>query len=73
MNLKNPAICDLLQYASNNNYCVELRWSYAVVDGLHGHQVFVVDDNPNTLIYVGEFEMSCLISPDEFKRLFARR
>lgn len=73
MNLANKKVCELLQYASNNNYCVELRWSYAIVDGFHGKQVFIVDDNPNVLIYSGEFEVSCLISPDEFKRMFAKR
>lgn len=73
MNLKNPVVCDLLQYASNNNYCVELCWNYAVVDGFHGKQVFVVDDNPGVLIYAGEIDKSCLISPDEFRRLFAER
>ncbi|EDK1585466.1 hypothetical protein AH783_03820 [Salmonella enterica subsp. enterica serovar Rubislaw] len=73
MNLKNPVVCDLLQYASNNNYCVELCWNYAVVDGFHGKRVFIVEDIPNPSIYAGEFDETCLISPDDFKRMFAKR
>lgn len=73
MNLSNPVICELLAYASNNNYCVELRSYAAVVDGFHGKSVFVVDNDPFPLIYHGEFEMDCIITPEDFKRLFAKR
>ncbi|ECG5640453.1 hypothetical protein E1K64_01530 [Salmonella enterica subsp. enterica serovar Poona] len=73
MNLSNPVICELLAYASNNNYCVELRSYAAVVDGFYGSQVFIVDNNPSPLIYSGAFQADCLITPDDFKRLFAKR
>lgn len=82
MRLANPVVCELLQYASDNNYVVELRSHYAVVDGFHGNQVFITErchvENDGNLgfsgiIYNGEFEDSCIITPDEFKRLFAKR
>lgn len=73
MNLSNPVICELLAYASNNNYCVELRSYAAVVDGFHGNPVFVVDNNPFPLIYKGAFDTDCIITPDDFKRMFAKR
>lgn len=73
MNLSNPVICELLTYASNNNYCVELRCFFAVVDGFHGQPFYIVDYNPAPLIYKGAFEVDCIITPEEFKRLFAKR
>ncbi|HCL4784272.1 TPA: hypothetical protein N2E47_002178 [Salmonella enterica] len=73
MNLSNPEVRELLQYASNNNYCVELGTHYAVVDGFHGNQVIVVDNYPYPLIYAGAVSEECLILPAEFKRLFAKR
>lgn len=73
MNLSNPAVCELLAYASNNNYCVELRSYAAVVDGFHGNPVYVVDDNLHPLIYKGAFETDCIITPEDFKRMFVKR
>ncbi|HDP0318541.1 TPA: hypothetical protein P5S08_003731 [Salmonella enterica subsp. enterica serovar Concord] len=73
MKLTNPATCALLEYASENNYMVELRSYCAVVDGFHGNQVFIVHELPLPLIYNGKFETECLITPEDFKRLFAKR
>lgn len=82
MRLVNPVVCELLQYASNNNYVVELRPHYAVVDGFHGNQVFITEGycvkndgefGFTELIYNGEFEDSCIITPEYFKRMFAKR
>ncbi|EEC5203181.1 hypothetical protein GJM11_25455 [Salmonella enterica] len=73
MNLSDPVICELLAYASNNNYCVELRSYCAVVDGLHGQPVYIVDHNPVPLIYKGDFDTDFIITSEEFKRLFAKR
>ncbi|ECO1010168.1 hypothetical protein AA464_08555 [Salmonella enterica subsp. enterica serovar Newport] len=85
MNLKNQHICNLLQYASDNNYCVELRPDCAVIDGFHGEIVFVVFQPEKgkgwknffnyspVLIYKGEIKEDCLISCFEFKRLFDKR
>ncbi|EJF5827083.1 hypothetical protein M8W91_001516 [Salmonella enterica] len=85
MNLKNQLICNLLQYASDNNYFVELRTDCAVVDGLHGFPVYVVFQPEKgkgwknffnyspVLIYKGEIKEGCQISYFEFKRIFARR
>lgn len=82
MRLVNPVVCELLQYASDNNYVVELRPHYAVVDGFHGNQVFITDgfhvhtDNSHIFgecIFNGKFEDSCIIMLEDFKRMFAKR
>ncbi|EIN7839423.1 hypothetical protein LPF32_000764 [Salmonella enterica] len=85
MNLKNLFICHLLQYASDNNYFVELRPDCAVIDGLHGLPVYVVFQpvkgnswnniftSAPLIIYKGEIKEGCQISFFEFKRIFARR
>ncbi|ENE8565371.1 hypothetical protein ABN789_001205 [Salmonella enterica] len=73
MNLSNPVVCALLQHASNNKYLVELRSYCAVVKDFHGKRVFIVDDNPSPLIYNGVFETDCIITQEDFKRLFAKK
>ncbi|ELG3534905.1 hypothetical protein RN068_004759 [Salmonella enterica] len=85
MNLKNLVICDLLQYASDNNYCVELRTNCAVVDGFHGESVTIYVNEVNSaikanfshcsVVYIEKSnnEKGRFISPEQFKRMFAKR
>lgn len=85
MNLSNRSVCEVLEYASNNNYVVELRPNCAVIDGFHGNQFFVIEQRVEinlmdstryasfAAIYNGKIEDSCIITIEEFKRLFVKR
>ncbi|ECW6490593.1 hypothetical protein AH814_22260 [Salmonella enterica subsp. enterica serovar Rubislaw] len=85
MNLSNLVVCELLQYASNNNYCVELRPCSAVIDGFHGESVTISvnevvaarESNFShcTIVYIQKSnnEKGKFISPEQFKRMFAKR
>lgn len=85
MNLRHSLICELLQYASDNNYCVELRPDCAVIDGFYGESVFILCNEHHVKrsgdfhflysvrIYKGEIKVGCTITLAEFKRMFAKR
>lgn len=73
MNLENKQIRELLEHASNNHFEVSLLSHCAVAEYSHGSRVFIKEDaNGFFFIYKGVTHDSCLITPEEFKELFAK-
>ncbi|HAT1685024.1 TPA: hypothetical protein I8Y21_005853 [Klebsiella oxytoca] len=73
MKLSNPELRKLIEYASDNGYCVDVCFNYARVDGVYGNPVFIHNSLDGFIIYKGRIEEERFITPDEFKRLFAKR
>lgn len=73
MNLENKQIRELVAYASNNGFYVTIFSHCAMSEYAHGSRVFIKEGSNGIFIYKGVTHDSCLILPEDFKQLFAKR